>query len=79
MLPKRVIFTMVRNTDFLGSRYSIPYNFRHYDLSNFTIYLNGRQIPSESLSLDMTYEKTSEVTPHCSKASEFTTRTRDYR
>ena len=59
MLPKRLIFTMVKNTDFLGSKDSNPYNLRHYDLTNFTMYVNGRQIPNESLSLDMDNEKTS--------------------
>jgi len=41
-LPKRLIFTMVKNTDFLGSRDSNPYNFRHFDLTSFTMYVNGR-------------------------------------
>ena len=50
---------MVKNTDFLGSRNSNPYNLRHYDLTSFTMYVNGKQIPSESLSLDMSHEKTS--------------------
>jgi len=59
MLPKRLIFTMVKNTHFLGSRDSNPNNFHHYDLTNFTVYFNGRQIPSESLSLEMSREKTS--------------------
>jgi hypothetical protein len=58
-LPKRLIFTMVKNIDFLDSRNSNPYNFRHYDLTSFTMYVNGRQIPSDSLSLDMSREKTS--------------------
>jgi len=58
-LPKRLIFTIVKNTDFLGSRNSNPYNFRHYDMTSFTMYVNGRQIPGESLSLDMSREKTS--------------------
>jgi len=40
-LPKRLLFTMVKNTDFLGSRDSNPYN-RHYDLTNFALYVNGR-------------------------------------
>ena len=79
MLPKSLIFTTVKNTAFPGSRDSNPYNFRHYDLTNFTMYLNGRQIPSESLSLNMSHEKTSEVTLRCSKASAFATRTRDSR
>jgi len=47
-LPKRLIFTMVKNTDFLGSRNSNPYNFRHYDLTSFTMYVNDGQIPSET-------------------------------
>jgi len=59
MLLNRLIFTMVKNTDFLSSRNSNPYNLRHYDLTNFTMYVNGRQIPSESLSLSMGHEKTS--------------------
>ena len=58
-LPKRLIFTMVKNTDFLGSRNSNAYNLRHYDLTSFTMFMNGGQIPSESLSLNMGHEKTS--------------------
>ena len=58
VLPKRLIF-MVKNKDILGSRDSNPYNLRHYDLTNFIMYVNGRQIPSESLSLIMGHEKTS--------------------
>jgi len=50
---------MVKNTDFLGSRNSNPFNLRQYDLTSFTMYMNGRQIPSESLSLNMGHEKTS--------------------
>jgi len=58
-LPKRLIFNIVKNTDFLGSRKSNTYNLRHYDLTNINMYANGRQIPSESLSLNMGHEKTS--------------------
>jgi hypothetical protein len=47
------------NTDFLGSLDTNPYYFRHYDLSNFALYVNGKNIPSEGLSVDMGYEKTS--------------------
>jgi len=32
-LPKRLIVTMVKNTDFLGSMSSNTFNFRHYDLT----------------------------------------------
>jgi len=56
---KRLIFTIVKNTDFLGSRNSNRYNLRHYDLTRFTMYVNGRQTSSESLSLNMGHEKKS--------------------
>jgi len=41
------------------SKYVRSYNLCHYDLTSFTMYVNGRQIPSESLSLNMGHEKTS--------------------
>ena len=45
------------NKDFLGSMDSNPYYFRHYDINNFAMYVNGKQIPPEGLSLDMGHEK----------------------
>jgi len=50
---------MVKNTDFLGTAYSNPFNFRHYDLEHFAMYVGGKKTPSEGLSLDMSNEKTS--------------------
>jgi hypothetical protein len=50
---------MVRNTDFLGTEDSNPIKFRHYDLEHFAMYVSGKQIPSEGLSVDMGHEKTS--------------------
>jgi hypothetical protein len=58
-MPKRPVFTMVKNTDFLRSIETNPFYFRHYDLTSFTLFVNGRQIPSERLSLDMSHEKSS--------------------
>jgi hypothetical protein len=58
-IPKRLLFTMVNNTDFLGSFDTNPYNFRHYGLNYFALYVNGKQIPSEGLTRDMGHEKTS--------------------
>ena len=58
-IPKRLIFTMVKNTDFLGTMDSNPYNLRHYDINFFVLYVNGRQIPPEGLSVNMGHEKTS--------------------
>jgi hypothetical protein len=60
-IPKCLLFTMIKNEDFLGSLDTNPYNFRHYDLSNFALYVNGKQIPSEGLSVDMGHEKTSVI------------------
>ena len=59
VLPKRLLFTMVKNTDFLGTADSNPFKFRHHDLEHFAMYVGGKQIPSEGLSLDMSNEKTS--------------------
>jgi hypothetical protein len=50
---------MLENTDFLGSVDSCPYNFRHYDLNSFSLFVNGKQYFNEVLSLDMEHEKTS--------------------
>lgn len=51
---------MMRNEDFLRSSTSNPFNFRHFNLTHFVMYVNGKQIPSEGgLSLDMGHEKTS--------------------
>jgi len=58
-IPKRLLFTMVKNIYFLGSLDTNRYNFRHYDLNNFTLFVNGKQFPKEGLSLGMDHEKTS--------------------
>jgi hypothetical protein len=58
-LPKRLLFTMIKNTDFNGSVDTNPYKFGHYDISEFSLYVNGRRVQSEGLSLDMDHEKTS--------------------
>jgi len=58
-IPKRLLFTMVKNSEFLGSVTENAYQFRHYDLSFFALNVNGRQVPTEALSLGMDHEKTS--------------------
>jgi hypothetical protein len=50
---------MLRNTNYLGSMDLNPYNFRHFDLNYFSLFVNGKQFPNEGLSLDMGHEKTS--------------------
>ena len=55
LIPKRLFFTMVKNTDFIGSIETI----RYYDLSNFSMFVNGKQFPNAGLSFGMDHEKTS--------------------
>jgi hypothetical protein len=50
---------MVRNTDYIGSLDSNPYKFRHYHISDFSLIVNGKQVPNQGLSLGMNHEKTS--------------------
>jgi len=42
VLPKRLLFTKVKNTDFLGTADSNPFKFRHYDLEHFAMYVGGK-------------------------------------
>jgi hypothetical protein len=60
-IPKRLLFTMVKNADCLGSVSTNPYRFLLYDLSYFAIKVNGKQILTKGLSLGMDHEKLSVV------------------
>jgi len=50
---------MIKNKDFTGSLDTNPIYFSHFNLRHFTLFYNGRPIPSEGLPLDMSHEKTS--------------------
>ena len=58
-MPKRVPFTMVKNADFVGTVDTKLYKFQHYNISNFSLFVNGQQYPNEGLSLGMDHEKIS--------------------
>ena len=58
-IPKRLLFSMVKNTDFNGSLDSNPYKFQHYDIRDFSLFVNGKQFPNEGLTVVMDHEKTS--------------------
>ena len=58
-LPKRLLFSMIKNTYFNGSVDTYPYKFRHYDISEFSMYVNGMRVPRDGLSIDMDHKKTS--------------------
>jgi len=58
-VPKRLLFTMVKNADFIGTMDMKPYKFQHYDIADFSLFVNGKQYPNVALSLGMDHEKTS--------------------
>ena len=60
-LPKRLLFTMIKNKDFLCSLDTNSYYFQHFNLSHFTMFYNGKPIPSEVLAKNMAEEKTSSL------------------
>jgi hypothetical protein len=41
------------------AQWTKPYKFRHYEMSVFSLYVNGKRVPSEDLTVDMDHEKTS--------------------
>ena len=57
--PKTFDIHNGKNTDFLGSMDWNPFNFRHFDINNFAMYVNGRQIRPEDVNLLTDHEKTS--------------------
>jgi len=59
LVPKRLLFTMVNNADIIDTIDTNPYKFRHYDISYFSLFVNGIQYPNEGLSLGMDHENTS--------------------
>jgi hypothetical protein len=50
---------MIKNKEFLGSMDTNPFGFQHYDLNYFSLYVNGKQIPSGGLHLNKHHENTS--------------------
>ena len=52
ILLKRLLFTIIRNVDFTGTADINPHIFSHFGLNYFEMYVNGRQVHSEGLSLN---------------------------
>jgi len=78
-LPKRLLFSMIKNSDFTGSVDTNPYKFRHY-ISEFSLYVNGKRGPSDGLILDMDHDKCMLwAIGHSMKGPAYITRKRDYR
>ena len=58
-IPKRILLLTIDNKGFLGSLDRNPFEFHHYDMDYFSLYVNGKQIPSGGLHLNTDKEKTS--------------------
>ena len=77
LILKLLLWTMVKNKEFLGSLDTKPYLFRQYDLRHFPLYVKGKQIPREPLYLDMSHWKhPTWDTGHSSRLLAYFTRTR---
>ena len=51
-LPSYLIFGMVDDSSFMGSVGKNPYNFKHFDVSEFYLLVNGKSYPSQPVKLD---------------------------
>ena len=57
-ISKSLLFSMVKNR-FPGLFGHKPKKFRHYHLNSFVMFVNGKKVPNEGLSLGMDHEKSS--------------------
>jgi hypothetical protein len=48
---------MIKSADFSGSVDTIPYKFRHYVISEFSLYVIGKRVPSEGHTLVLDHGK----------------------
>jgi len=55
-VPKRLLFTMVKNADIIGTMDTNSYKFQHY-IRKFSLFVNGKQYCNWGLSLGMGHEK----------------------
>jgi hypothetical protein len=49
---ERVLIAIVKNTAFVGSNSTNPFEFRHYHMTHFVLYVNGVQRLSEAHTMD---------------------------
>ncbi|XP_055385803.1 uncharacterized protein LOC129614877 [Condylostylus longicornis] len=48
-LPNTIFFCLTENVGYSGKRSKDPYNFRHFDMSQFVLYVNGVQVPNTAI------------------------------
>ncbi|XP_060089001.1 uncharacterized protein F54H12.2-like [Heteronotia binoei] len=51
-LPKLLVIGLVDNESFSGAHNKNPFNFKHYDINFFALYLDAEQVPTKPLQLD---------------------------
>ncbi|XP_060100389.1 uncharacterized protein F54H12.2-like [Heteronotia binoei] len=51
-LPKLLVIELVDNESFSGAHNKNPFNFKHYDINFFALYLDGEQVPTKPLQPD---------------------------
>lgn len=51
-LPNVLLFTIVENEAYTGSKTKNPFNFKHSNLSHFSLYVNGVQVPNQVIETD---------------------------
>lgn len=51
-LPNFIVFCMVDNDSYTGKREKNPFNFKHNNISNFYLTVNGVQLPMQPLTFD---------------------------
>ena len=56
-IPNTIIFAMVDNEAYAGSLSKNPFALSHYSLENFSLFVNGVQVPSEGLQCNFSSKK----------------------
>ncbi|XP_033222764.1 uncharacterized protein F54H12.2-like [Belonocnema kinseyi] len=51
-LPKRIIIGFVKNDAFNGHRSKNPFNFRHFNINHFSLYVDSMKIPLKPMQPD---------------------------
>lgn len=55
-IPRFILFGMVENEAYIGSRAKNPFNFQHFNINLFYLTINGSQVPMQPLTFD--FDKT---------------------
>ena len=55
-LPRRIFVAFVKNQAYCGDYMLNPYNFKHFGITSFSVYLDGIQYPAKAFTPDFTNE-----------------------